>query len=130
MLKTSCLLLFLVPCCLAGAPPGSEYRGVVTFGGLPLPGATITATQGSKQFVTSSDLQGIFSFSELEPGRCTMEIRMTGFATVKQDVTVGPNSPPGKWELKLLPLERIKAEINPASVGARQGVPLLPHPPA
>jgi hypothetical protein len=131
VLKISCLLLFLVPWCLAAAPPGCEYRGVVTFGGLPLPGATITATQGSKQFVTSSDLQGIFSFSELEPGRCTMEIQMTGFATVKQDVTVGPNSPAGKWELKLLPLDQIKAQINPAGqgerqVGARHGVPLQP----
>jgi hypothetical protein len=93
-----------------------------------LPGATITATQGSKQFVTSSDLQGIFSFSELEPGRCTMEIQMTGFATVRQDVAVGPNSPPGKWELKLLPLDQIKAQIKPAGVGARHGVPVQPVP--
>jgi hypothetical protein len=62
-----------------------------------------------------------------------MEIQMTGFATVKQDVTVGPNSPAGKWELKLLPLDQIKAEISPAGerarqAGARQSVPLQPLP--
>ena len=67
VVKVFCLLFFLVPWCLGGVPPGSEYHGVVTFGGLPLPGATITATQAGKQFVTSSDLQGLFSFPRLRP---------------------------------------------------------------
>src|ERR1700722_6201362 len=36
---------------------GSPYRGVVTFGGLPLPGATIKATQGAKTATAVSDQQ-------------------------------------------------------------------------
>ena len=36
----------------------SEYHGRVTFGGLPVPGATVTATQGSQKVVAVSDQQG------------------------------------------------------------------------
>jgi trimeric autotransporter adhesin len=125
-----CLWLFLVPWCLGGPSPGVEYKGVVTFGGLPVPGATITVTQASKQFVTTSDLQGVYSFPDLTAGKWTLEIQMTGFATLKQEVMISPNSPPGKWELKLLTIDQIKAQIQaapaPASApdaGARPGVP-------
>jgi hypothetical protein len=40
----------------------SEYRGIVTSGGLPVPGATVTVTQGGKKFVAVTDLQGFFRF--------------------------------------------------------------------
>jgi hypothetical protein len=36
----------------------AEYHGQLKFNGLPLPGATITATQGEKQLLAVSDLQG------------------------------------------------------------------------
>ena len=36
----------------------SEYRGQVTLGGLPLPGATVTVTQGTKKFTAVSDQGG------------------------------------------------------------------------
>ena len=51
---------------------------------------------------------------------------MTGFASLKREVVIGPNAPVGKWELKLLPLSQIKAEISTAEVGARHGVPVQP----
>lgn len=128
VVKSVCLSVFLfsfvfVPWCLGGSPPGSEYHGEITFGGLPTPGATITATQGAQRFVTSTDLQGLFSFPDLAAGKWTIEVQMTGFASIKQDVTVGPNTPPGKWELKLLPLDQIKAQV-----GAHFGAQLAPAP--
>jgi hypothetical protein len=38
---------------------------------------------------------------------------MTGFSTIKQDVVIAPNAPAAQWELKLLSLEQIKAEVQP-----------------
>ncbi len=111
---------FLAPWCLGGEALGAEYHGQVTFGGLAVPGATVTATQGDKQLATTTDPQGLYSFPDLADGKWTIEVRMTGFATIKQDVVIGPNAPAGKWELKLLPLEQMKAEV----VGARHGVPV------
>ena len=46
---------------------------------------------------------------------------MTGFATLKQDVVIGPNAPAGKWELKLLPLDQIKAEISSSAAHTSGG---------
>ena len=39
---------------------GGEHSGQVTFGGLPVPGATVTATAGDKKLVTATDEQGVF----------------------------------------------------------------------
>ena len=103
-------LAWLVASSLAAA---SEHHGQVTFGDLPVPGATVTATQGSTQLVTTTDQQGLYSFPDLKDGKWTIEVEMTGFSTIKQDVAIGPNSAAAKWELKLLPLDQIKAQIKP-----------------
>ena len=108
---------FFAPWCLGGGNPASEYHGQVTFGGLPVPGASVTATQGGKHLVTSTDLLGLYSFPDLAEGKCTMEIEMTGFLTIKQNVVIAPNQPAGKWELKLLPLNQIKAEAQTLKTG-------------
>jgi len=102
-------ITWLVVSSLAAA---SEYHGQVSFGGLPVPGATITAIQGSRQFITVANQQGLYSFPDLTDGKWTIEVEMTGFSTIKQDVLIGPNAPAGKWELKLLPLDQIKAQIR------------------
>jgi hypothetical protein len=44
-----------------------------------------------------------------------MQVEMLGFATVQQEVVVAPNAPLANWELKLLPLDQIKAEIQSAT---------------
>jgi hypothetical protein len=114
---------FLPSCfswCLGGVLAG--YRGQVTFGGLPVPGATVKATWGSKQFATTTDQQGFFSFPDLADGKWTIEVRMTGFAIVKQEVVIGAKAPAGKWELKLLPLDQIKTETSAPGVGSRHPV--------
>ena len=122
-LRIVCAVAWLAAVSVAGA---SEYRGQVTFGRQPVPGATVTATQGSKQFATTTDQQGLYLFSDLADGKWTIEVQMTGFSTIKQDVVIAPNAPAAKWELKLLPLDQIKAEISPAGAGVRHGVPVQP----
>ena len=46
----------------------SEHHGVVLSGGLPIPGATVTATLGDKKLVTTTDAQGAYSFHDLPTG--------------------------------------------------------------
>jgi len=117
----------------------SEYRGEVTFGGLPVPGATVTAVKGDQRVAAISDLQGLYLFPDLTDGAWTVEIQMLGFEAVKQEVTIGHNAASSlttpKWELKLLPLDRIKAEIQtavasvlPPAPQALQGAAGQPEP--
>lgn len=116
------LVLFFVPWCLGGQSSFS-YHGQVTFGGLPVPGATVTVAQGGKQFTTTTNQEGRYSFAELAAGPWTLEIQMTAFAPIKQDVAIGPNTAAGKWELKLLPLAEIEAVPPSAQAGTGHGVP-------
>ncbi len=103
-----------------------EYHGQVTFGGLPVPGASVTATQSGKQVSTTTGPDGVFSFAELADGECSIEVLMTGFSPLQQQVTVGANAPQVKWELKLLPLGQIKAQINPPALVTRPAASQAP----
>lgn len=91
----------------------SEYHGLVTSGGLPVPGATVTITQGTKKFVAVTDLQGFYSFPSLVDGPATIDVEMTGYGQLKQQVAIAPNVAMGKWELRLLSLEQIRAQLKP-----------------
>jgi len=102
----------------------AEQHGEVTFGGLPVPGATVTATQGDKKITAVTDQQGVYSFPDLTDGMWTIQVEMLGFSAVKDDITVGPETKPSTWELKMLPLDQIHAEAQP------KGPPPTPPPPA
>jgi len=99
-----------------------EQHGEVTFGGLPVPGATVTATQGNKKITAVTDPQGAYSFPDLADGVWTIQVEMLGFSTVKDDIAIGPETKPATWELKMLPLDQIHAE-------AQSVVPPPPTPP-
>src|SRR5580704_17176519 len=109
-LRLLCVVACLTTCGIAAA---SEYHGQVTFSGLPVPGATVTATQDDKKFVAVTDQQGVFSFPDLPNGTWTIEIAMQGFSTMKDQVAVSQNAPPAPpWELKMLALDEMKAEVK------------------
>ncbi len=107
---------------LAVSAVASEYRGQVTFNGMGLPGSTVTvtATQGDKKVVAVSDDQGLFNFPDLADGKWTLTVEMTGFAALKQEMTVAPSAPAAALELKLLSLDEIRAEDKPLKVDATQ----------
>lgn len=111
----SCTIAWLAFSTLAIA---SEYHGQVTFGGVPVPGTTVTvtATQGDKKVVAVTDPQGVFSFPDLADGAWTLTIEMTGFAPLKQDITIAPNAAPGAFELKILTLDQIRAADKPVKI--------------
>ena len=109
------------------AAMASAYHGQVTFSGLPLPGSTVTvtATQGDKKVVAISDDQGLFSFADLADGKWSLTIEMTGFAPLKQEITVAPDAAAGTFEMKVLTLDQIRAEDKPVKFDPAQ----LANPP-
>ncbi len=93
----------------------SEHHGIVTYHGLPVPGAVVSAVQGDRKLTTSTDDGGTYSFRDLPDGTWTIEVEMTGFAKVSREVGVGPGAPPPAWELKLAPPPAVSAPVAPAA---------------
>ena len=108
-LRVLCVLACFAVCGFAWA---SAYRGQVTFNGLPVPGATVTATQGDKKFTAISDAQGNYAFPDLPDGAWKIDVEIRGFAALQQSVTVSPNEPSIRWELKMLPLDQVLAQTK------------------
>jgi hypothetical protein len=111
------LICAMVALCLPVLGMAAEVRGVVTFNGLPVPGATVTVTQGGTKQSTVTDENGAYSFSNLPDGEWKIEIAMGGFATIHAELDVVAKTPPRKWELALLPLDKLLAmsrEVPPA----------------
>ena len=68
-------------------PVFAEQHGQLMFGGVPVPGATVTVTQGDKTFVTITDQMGVYSFMDLPEGTWPVEIEMLGFARLTGRMT-------------------------------------------
>jgi trimeric autotransporter adhesin len=104
-----CGLAMLLACACAWA---TEYHGQVFVNGVPVPGATVTVTRDGKEFSTVTDGQGLYAFPDLADGAWNIEIHMRGFATLKSEVTVGSNAPQGKFELTLLNMDQMLAQVK------------------
>lgn len=103
---------FLAISCLTAA----EHRGEIKFNGLPVPGATITASRDGQTATAISDAQGQYSFPDLADGAWKVEVEMFGFAKIERDIAVTAKAPAAVWELQILPLDRIKAKIQTLEV--------------
>ena len=64
------------------------------------------ATQGDQTVQVLTDGMGMYSFPDLADGIWTITVQRSEFTTLKQDVTVGPNGAPAKFELKMESLKR------------------------
>lgn len=106
-LRILCAVAMLL---FAGSAMASEHHGQVTFGGFPVPGATVTVSRDGQSFSTTTDVQGNYSFPNLADGTWTIDVHMLCFAEVKQQITAVPDAPAASWQLKLLPLDRIKTQ--------------------
>ncbi len=117
---------------LATAAVAAEHRGRVFFSGFPVPGATVTATQGTRTFNTVSDAQGVYDFPDLPDGTWKIEVSMTGFASTSLNVAVAPSLPTATWELKMLPLEQMMAQTKVIKAGpiVAANSPAAPKPDA
>jgi hypothetical protein len=111
------LLCTLAALALPALAAISHYHGQVTFHGWPVPGATVTVTQGTSNVITVSDQGGRFAFTDLVDGPARVKIEMQGFSTLAAEITITPNAAATKFELTLLSLEQItglsKVSPNP-----------------
>lgn len=110
LLKLLCIAVFM-----AGASTSSclEYSGVVTFNGLPLPGARVIATQSSTWYIAITDSVGVFRFADLSQGAWMIEVRMPCFATLKKQVAISTSTQSGTFAMTMESADQIQAEDNP-----------------
>jgi hypothetical protein len=80
--------------------------GIVKFGGQPLPGATVIATQGDRRVVTTTDELGAYELTGLTAGTYTVEVQMFGFQTARKQIQVGAIPQSTDWSLDLQPRPR------------------------
>jgi hypothetical protein len=98
----------------------NAQTGVVKFSGLPVPGATVIASQGERRTLTTTDETGRYEFPDLAGGAYSLEVRMFGFQPARRQVQMGSaGSPAVEWNLELLPKPAVQATQpgprNPAS---------------
>ncbi|HEY4362141.1 MAG TPA: carboxypeptidase regulatory-like domain-containing protein [Bryobacteraceae bacterium] len=89
----------------------AEHHGQVTFAGVAVPGAKVTATQGDKKLTAVTDMDGVYSFPDLADGTWSIQVEMSGFTPEKQDVTA---SAMPVFEMKMLGLEAMNATVQAA----------------
>ncbi len=87
----------------------AAHRGVVTFGGLPVPGATVIATKGDRKVSTITDFTGAYSFEDLDAS-WNVRVEMQLFVPEERAAVESPMA----WQLKVLAVEEISALAKPA----------------
>ncbi len=70
----------------------ARITGVVRSGGLPVPGATVTATEGSTKLTTTTDESGAYEFDKVAKGTWTIRVEMIAFRPASREV-VAADSP-------------------------------------
>jgi trimeric autotransporter adhesin len=116
------VLIALICFCAARQAAASPYYGKVTFNGMPVPGATITAAAGAQKFSEVTDQGGVYRFPDLKDGEWKIQIEMELFSTIHAEVTVSATTPAGNWELTPLSMGELvaRAQKEPASEEASQ----------
>ena len=107
----------------------AEHYGRVLFNGLPVPGATVTATRGQQKLTTVTDTQGIYHFAEMKDGEWTVRVELHGFAPAEQ--TVKPDAASNTVlavEMKMLPLADVLAGSHPMEAGTVMAAKPVPLP--
>jgi hypothetical protein len=107
----------------------ADHYGQVTFEGLPVPGATVTATQGdsstplgaspstplgaSRRVVATTDRDGIYRLADLAEGLWTLTVEKLGFATLTRELTIPAVVDPPPLELALRTFDDLAREMPP-----------------
>jgi len=119
-----CLAFFTLAVVLLTA---AEHRGVVRFGGLPLPGASVTLKQGGKKLNAVTDAQGNYTIPEVTADPFTVDVEMQLFTPLHRELK---DPAAAEWDLELLTAEQIstKAVRQPAASFQRATVTATPAP--
>ncbi|MBB5056826.1 hypothetical protein HDF16_001511 [Granulicella aggregans] len=104
----------------------AEHHGRVTLNGLPLPGATVTATQGGKNLAAVTDLQGLYQFPSIDTGEWHLMVEMQGFRAVNATVTIPETTAAPSIEMQMLPLADLLASAKAVLPSAPLPALILP----
>jgi hypothetical protein len=77
--------------------------GILRSAGQPIPGATVTVTQEGKKIVTSTDENGRYEITGLDPGPYSISIGMFGFRASQRKFESNTGPTPVEWTLDLQP---------------------------
>ena len=110
------LLVFLLAVCQPATLLASDYFGQVTFNGLPVPGATVTATQGQSKTTATTNQDGIYHLADIADGLWTLTIELFGFATITRDVTVPLTDDPPPDALSVRSFDELTRALPAARV--------------
>src|SRR5215472_6648941 len=106
---------------LAAGVWASEHHGTVQSGGLPVPGATVTAVQNDQKLVTTTDDQGRYEFANLPDGVWTIRVEMFGFVTLSREVGIAAEAPSPDWQLQVASLSAAKRDVPEHPTAAPAG---------
>ena len=84
-----------------GVARAAELQGTVQWNGLPVPGATVSATEGGRRLITVTDEEGKYTLDTLTPGTWVVEVEMFGFETAKREIAVTEGNGTVDWTLQL-----------------------------
>ncbi len=88
---------------LCGGASALAQSGVVRSANQPIPGATVTVTQGNRTLSTVTDAEGHYVFPSLRSGTWAVTVEMFGFSTLKKDVDYASANGPVDFDLQLKP---------------------------
>ena len=98
---------------LASPVLAGDHTGRVTLpNGVPVPGARVTATQGSNRLVTSTDTRGGYRFTGIADGAWTIQVESVGLAAQRRDVMVSAGAAAAEWQLAMLPFAEMTRGIT------------------
>ena len=86
---------------LAASGKMLAQSGFVRSAGQPIPGATVTATQGTQTVSTITDADGHYSFPPLGAGSWSVRVEMFGFDPLQTDVIFATAKAPVNFDLTL-----------------------------
>lgn len=126
-------MALVVPAAVLGAGPVS---GLVSSHGQPIPGATITFTQGDTKYQALTGDDGRYQLAGIDAGSYQYTVDMFGFATAKSEVKVGdgPVTLDVPLEMQAFDAPAAPAVVSenkpPAAQPAPSGVSPKPQTPA
>ena len=119
----SCIAVLLALAQLHAA----DHTGIVKFGGVPVPGASVTATQGEAKHSTITNLQGAYTFTGLNEGACTIQIEMQLFNPERRELII-PATTASEWELTPAPPPSLTITSKAKSTFTRAEVTAVAKP--
>jgi len=120
------LVWLLIVALVAGQPTSvfaADHFGQVTFNGLPVPGASVIATQGDRTVVVTTNDDGIYHLVDLADGIWELTIEMLGFAKVTRKIEIPKDQESPADALNVRTLDELTRTDAPIASG-----PAMPFP--